>query len=186
MLRFFDDEAFTKLAQTTPQGLASDIGLDISLDFNGLSLVERLGGHERLSRCRITGGVRRTGLASPPGLYVLETHQPWRVGGVAAAMTVDGAGFDSATDCLGETPTVEAAARVAHGDPVASGLSALDWIHVLISALLPRRIECGGFNHGTIIRCGPRASKHPAIPKNPHATAPGSASAGAYAQAGML
>ena len=54
-LRFFDDEAFTKLAQATPQRLGSDVGLDVSLDFNGLRLVARLGAHDRLSRCRITG-----------------------------------------------------------------------------------------------------------------------------------
>ncbi len=100
-LRFFYDEAFTKLAQATPQRLASDIGLDISLDFNGLRLVARLGAHDRLSRYRITGRLWRRDLASPPGLYVLETHEPRRVGGVAASMTVDDAGFDRATDCLG-------------------------------------------------------------------------------------
>ena len=100
-LRFLDDEAFTKLAQATPQRLASDIGLDISLDFNGLRLVARLGAHDRLSRYRITGRLWRRDLASPPGLYVLETHEPRRVGGVAASMTVDDAGFDRATDCLG-------------------------------------------------------------------------------------
>jgi len=54
-LRFFDDEAFAKLAQATPQRLASDIGLDIRLDFTGLRLVERLGIYDRLSRCRISG-----------------------------------------------------------------------------------------------------------------------------------
>ncbi len=54
-LRLLDDEAFTKLAQATPQRLSNDIGLDISLDFNSLRLVDRLGAHDRLSRCRITG-----------------------------------------------------------------------------------------------------------------------------------
>jgi len=140
-LRFFDDEAFTKLAQPTPQRLASDIGLDISLDFNGLRLVERLGAHDRLSGYRITGRVPRRDLASPPGLYVLETHQPWRVGGVAASMTVDGAGFDCATDCLGGHPN--GGGGDGEGCPrrpcgiwtFGAGLV----INVLIAALLPWR-----------------------------------------------
>ena len=168
-LRFFDDEAFTKLAQATPQGLATDIGLDSSLDFNGLCVVERLGGHERLSRCRITRRVRRRGLASPPGLYVLETHEPWRVGGVAAAVTVDGAGFDRATDCLGGDPN--SGGGGGEGCPwrssgIRSFVAGLV-IHVLISALLPRRLGFGGFSHWIIIRSRPRASKHPAIPRTP-------------------
>ncbi len=152
-LRFFDDEAFTKLAQATPQGLATDIGLDSSLDFNGLCVVDRLGGHERLSRCRITGRVWPRGLASPPGLYVLETHEPWRVGGVAAAVTVDGAGFDRATDCLGGDPNSgggggEGCPRRSSG--IWSFVAGLV-IHVLISALLPWRTEFGGFDHWIII-----------------------------------
>ncbi len=141
-LRFFDYEAFSKLAQATPQRLGCNIGLDISLDFNGLCLVERLGGHDRLSRCRISGGVWRWGVGSPPGLYVLETHEPWRVGGVAAAMTVDGAGLDGATDCLGGDP--DGGGGGGEGCPRRSSgiwtFVAGLMIHVLISALLPWRI----------------------------------------------
>jgi hypothetical protein len=152
-LRFFDDEAFTKLAQATPQRLASDIGLDISLDFNSLRLVERLGAHDRLSGWRITGRVPRRNLTSPPGLYVLETHEPRRVGGVAAPMTVDGAGFDCATDCLGGHPS--GGGGDGEGCPWRScgiwTFGAGSVIHVLIAALLAWRAEFGGVDHWIII-----------------------------------
>jgi len=142
MLRFFDDEAFAKLAQATPQRLACNIGLDISLDFNGLWLVDRLGGHDRLSGCRISGRVRSRGPGSPSGLYVFETHEPWRVGGVAAAVTVDGAGLYGATDCLGGDP--DGGGGGGEGCPRrSSGIRTFVaglMIHVLISALLPWRI----------------------------------------------
>ncbi len=152
-LRFFNDEAFTKLARAAPQRLASDIGLDIWLDFNGLRVVERFGAHCRLSRCRITRRVPRRNLASPPGLYVLETHEPWRVGGVAASMTVDGAGFDCATDCLGGHPN--GGGGSGEGCPSRScgiwTFGAELVIHLLIAALLSLRTEFGGFDHWTII-----------------------------------
>ncbi len=152
-LRFFDDEAFTKLAQATPQRLGSDVGLDVSLDWNGLRLVARLGAHDRLSRCRIPGRLSHRDLASPPGLHVLETHEPWRVGGVAASMTVDGAGFDCATDCLGGHPNGgggdgESCPRRSCGIwPFGAGLV----IHFRIAALLSWRTEFGGLDHWIII-----------------------------------
>ena len=167
-------------------GWASDIGLDIRLDFNGLRLVERLGAHDRLSRCRFTGRVPRRDLASPPGLCVLETHEPWRVGGVAASMTVDGAGFDRATDCLGGHPNSrggdgEGCPRRSCGIwTFGAGLV----IHVLIAALLPWRTEFGGFDHWIIIAL---VFQHPSIQRSQETpTPPRSSTTGPYVLAGRL